>query len=74
MLAILIGFASLLDEHWSLDLFMLLRVCELQWLLLVGVVPHVLSVVVVGDIVDNVVDSVVDYGDISFRLGRKVGR
>ena len=53
---------------------MLLRVCELQWLLLVGVVPHVLSVVVVGDIVDNVVDSVVDYGDISFRLGRKVGR
>lgn len=67
----MVALASLLDEQWSLDLLILLIVCKFYHFLLIVLIPYVLSVVVMGDVVDNVVDCVVDYGDISFRLRRK---
>lgn len=81
MLILLIDFASLLDEQWSLNFLMqgsfvlhLLVILEFHCFLIFGLIPYVLPIMVMGDVVDNVVDIIVDYGDISFRLRRKVSR
>lgn len=71
----MISLAPLLNEQGSLDfLIILLMISGLYWSFVVNLIPHVLSIVIVSDIVDNVVDCIVDYGDISLRLRRKVTR